>query len=43
LDGKRLDVGLIISRAPIFVTFTENELKYKRERHWLMKKMGMYS
>ena len=36
-DFMRIDVGLILGRAPIFATMTEEDWKYMVNRHFLMK------
>ena len=41
-DNYRLDVGLIISRPPIFLTFTEEEMDNIKFRHEFHKKYNLY-
>jgi len=41
-EGFRIDVGLIISRDPIFLHITREELELIKEQHLIHKKAGLY-
>eukprot|EP01017_Pseudomicrothorax_dubius_P005171 TRINITY_DN11235_c0_g1_i4.p1 TRINITY_DN11235_c0_g1~~TRINITY_DN11235_c0_g1_i4.p1 ORF type:complete len:347 (+),score=63.99 TRINITY_DN11235_c0_g1_i4:94-1134(+) len=41
-DMCRLDFGYFISRPPIFITYTDEEMKLRRTRYLMMKKYKMF-
>lgn len=41
-DNFRIDVGLMIDRNPIFITYDDSELEHSKIRHKMMKKYKFY-